>query len=168
MRDSCQIYLRDLDFIVLSRTAALIEFIPNSFSIDSLKKIYKQKSLYQIFQIMFKRNFEEAQKNFVESLAGYSFISYILQLKDRHNANILIDNQGHLIHIDFGFCFSISPGGIAFETAPFKFTQDYLEILGGTESPMFYYFKILLYKAFDVFKKYSEEVWAFLEIMKTS
>lgn len=31
---------------------------------------------------------------FTQSLAAYSIICYILQLKDRHNGNVLIDNQG--------------------------------------------------------------------------
>jgi phosphatidylinositol 4-kinase len=36
--------------------------------------------------------FKRAQKNFMKSLAGYSLVTYILQIKDRHNGNILIDN----------------------------------------------------------------------------
>lgn len=72
--------------------------------------------------------FLTAQRNFVESLAGYSLICYLLQIKDRHNGNILIDKEGHIIHIDYGFMLTSSPGGMGFETAPFKLTDEFIKV----------------------------------------
>lgn len=86
-------------------------------------------------------------------MAGYSIFTYLFNVKDRHNGNILIDSEGNIIHIDFGFCLSASPGNLKFETAPFKLTQDFVDLLGGFESTLFYYFKLLFFKAFEQFKK---------------
>lgn len=49
-------------------------------------------------------------------------------MKDRHNSNLLIDEEGHIIHIDFGYMLSNSPGGVNFESAPFKLTRELLEV----------------------------------------
>ena len=78
-----------------------------------------------------KANSEEfltAQRNFVESCAAYCVVSYLIQVKDRHNGNILLDSEGHLIHIDYGFILSCSPKNLGFESSPFKLTPEFVEV----------------------------------------
>ena len=65
----------------------------------------------------------------------------------------MLTADGKIVHIDFGFAFTTSPGGINFERAPFKLTKEYVDILGGKGSDLFCYFKVLLFKAFLIFKK---------------
>ena len=98
-------------------------------------------------------NFLEAQKNFVHSLAAYSLFCHFIQVKDRHNGNILLDGEGHILHIDFGFMLSNSPRNLGFETAPFKLTEDFVEVLDGRDSDLFRYFKSLLLKGFLAARK---------------
>mmetsp|Transcript_33265 Transcript_33265/g.31721 ORF Transcript_33265/g.31721 Transcript_33265/m.31721 type:complete len:165 (-) Transcript_33265:694-1188(-) len=85
------------------------------------------------------------------SLAGYAVICYLLNVKDRHNGNLLIDNQGHVIHIDYGFILGISPGGnLGFENAAFKITADMIELMGGLHSETFQSFIDMVVRGFLV------------------
>jgi phosphatidylinositol kinase/protein kinase (PI-3 family) len=102
-------------------------------SLHQIKKHSKAHSLLEYFINEFggsktSEAFLTAQKNFVESCAGYSIACYLLQVKDRHNGNILLDDQGHLIHIDYGFMLSSSPKNLGFESSAFKMTYDFVEV----------------------------------------
>ena len=118
------IFLRPYEIIVTSANAGFLEFLTDTIPISSLKKKYDcELTLEEIYRDLFVDRFEFVQKNFIESLAGYSLLCYLLQIKDRHNGNIMIGSDGHMMHIDFGFLISIAPGNITFESAPFKLTQ---------------------------------------------
>ena len=129
-----------------------IEVVKDTDSRDQIGKTYST-NLYEYYLYTFgqenSKGFRMARKNLIESLAAYAIISYILQIKDRHNGNILIDKYGHLIHIDFGFIFDISPGGnMKFERAAFKLTKEMLKIMEGTESEAYSTFVDLTVRAF--------------------
>lgn len=113
----------------------VIDVLPNSISRDMLGR-EAVNGLYDYFVSKYggedSIQFQEARTNFVKSMAAYSVISYLMQFKDRHNGNIMFDDAGHIIHIDFGFCFDIAPGGVRFERAPFKLTSEMVAVMSGT------------------------------------
>ncbi|EGR31659.1 phosphatidylinositol 4-kinase, putative [Ichthyophthirius multifiliis] len=88
----------------------------------------------------------------------------------RHNGNILINDKGHLIHIDFGFIFDISPGGnMKFESANFKLTKEMIQIMGGSKnSEAFQFYVNLTIKAFLVIRNYYEEIFNTIKLMLQS
>lgn len=168
------VYVRPSNILVLSNDSGMIEPIVNAVSLHQIKKHHAKKQqttlldyfLSEFGQSKTSEQFLTAQKNFVESCAGYSIICYLLQVKDRHNGNILLDDQGHLIHIDYGFMLSSSPKNLGFESSAFKMTYEFVEVMGGVQSDMFAYFKILMLKGFLSARKHMDKLVPIIEIMQ--
>lgn len=183
-QDKVKVWVKRMKIIVTSINTGLVETITNAVSVHSIKKALEKDMLeHNEFPISgvvtlkdhFKRLFGDenstkykiAQENFSVSLAAYSVICYILQIKDRHNGNIMLDSEGHIIHIDFGFLLSNSPGSVGFEGAPFKLTQEYVDLLGGVDSYYFKNFKKLTKEAFKSLRRNARCIIDMVELMQT-
>jgi phosphatidylinositol 4-kinase len=111
--------------------------------------------------------FKRAQHNFVISMAPYSLLCYVFQVKDRHNANIMIDDEGHVMHIDFGFIFDIAPGGMKFEMSSFKLSQEMVGLMGGSkDAPVFKEFVRLFVQCFLAARARYAEIESIAALMK--
>jgi phosphatidylinositol 4-kinase len=125
------------EVISLGPDCGIIEMLNNVTTLNGLfEKLHaRHLTLGQFFRKAFAIP-DLARRNFMHSLAGYSVLCYFLQVKDRHNGNILINREGFIIHIDFGFFLSNAPGGrVELEKkVPFKFLSEYIEVLGGLNS----------------------------------
>ena len=165
-------WLNTYEIISTGNDAGLVEMVNDSVSLDQLKQKIHQASLHDFYLYNFGNGdtnsllYKRAMNNFVTSLAGYSLVCYFLQIKDRHNGNILIDKDGHLIHIDFGFLLSNAPGkGLKFENAPFKLSNDMVDCLGGVDGKYFKEFRTLLHKGFKAVNKHRLKISILVEMM---
>jgi phosphatidylinositol 4-kinase B len=88
--------------------------LDDSISLHGLKKNPDYPgSLALVFEAVYGAGtlaLAHARRRFAQSLAGYSVVAYLLAFKDRHNGNIMVTNEGRVIHIDFGFVFGQAPG----------------------------------------------------------
>lgn len=177
------VWVKRMRILITSANTGLVETITDAISIHSIKKALTKisiesgenpkgtiTSLTEHFERSFgeptSSKYKRAQDNFAQSLAAYSVICYLLQIKDRHNGNIMLDNDGHIVHIDFGFLLSNSPGSVGFEAAPFKLPLEYVEILGGLEGAPFLKFKDLTKQAFKVMRKHADHLVNMVELMQ--
>lgn len=212
--EGLDIYLKPYQILSTGLQAGLVEFLEGTQSVDRIKKGLPRgfNALKDHFELNFGESYSfvyaKALQNFVRSLAGYSLVTYIVQVKDRHNANILVDADGHLIHIDYGFilgggyflCSTYhtvpriattpsytshphlirssshphlipsssldSPGfNINFESAPFKFPLEYLELMGGVDSAAFKSFEDLFLRGFLAMQKHIDGLTSIVQVM---
>uniref|UniRef100_A0A8C5BA36 Phosphatidylinositol 4-kinase beta n=1 Tax=Gadus morhua TaxID=8049 RepID=A0A8C5BA36_GADMO len=163
------LWIKPYKILVLSSDSGMIEPVVNAVSIHQVKK-HSQLSLLDYFLqehgCPTTEAFLSAQRSFVQSCAGYSLICYLLQVKDRHNGNILLDAEGHIIHIDFGFILSSSPKNLGFETSAFKLTSEFVDVMGGQDRDMFNYYKMLMLQGLIAARKHMDKVIAIVEIMQ--
>ncbi|KAI9102444.1 kinase-like domain-containing protein [Phlyctochytrium arcticum] len=166
------LYLFPYRVVATAPGCGVIEVIPSSTSRDMMGR-EQVNSLYDWFIASFGREdcvgFRKAQYEFIKSLAAYSIVSFILQIKDRHNGNIMFDSNGHMVHIDFGFMLSIAPGGGILEVAPFKLTTEMVQVMGGDiHTPQYRQFQELCVRAFLACRPYAEELCQLIALMMES
>ncbi|KAI7826423.1 hypothetical protein BX661DRAFT_184003 [Kickxella alabastrina] len=166
------LYLYPYRVVATAPGCGVIDVIPNSISRDQMGR-EKVNSLSDYFATRYHGvdsiQYQQARSNFVQSLAAYSVLSYLLQFKDRHNGNIMLDDQGHIVHIDFGFILDIAPGGINFESAPFKLTTEYIQVMGGSADAQPYrLFCELCIKAYLASRPYADRIIQIVSLMLDS
>jgi len=134
-----RLWLRPYQVVSTAADAGLIEVVEDAVSLSHLREKWAElkwppaeQTLHAYFIKAYGPEhlppYKAAQRNFIESMAGYAVVCYLLKVKDRNDGNLLLTRCGHMLHIDFGFMLSNTPGDMAFEQAPFKLTSELVDV----------------------------------------
>ena len=115
-----------------------IEMINNSNTLYDIK--YKYNTNLQNYIMDFNPNIKVTQlrDKFIKTCVSSCVLSYILGVGDRHLENILVTNNGLLLHIDFSYILGDDPKNLQVEM---KITEEMLDMLGGISSKAYKKFK---------------------------
>jgi len=189
-RHKLKLWLHPFLIIATTHDGGCLETVTNAISLSDLKKCYGTRwhSLKAYFELAFHRAHAEhttngktsgrkavplnkAVMNFIWSMASYSIICYVLSIRDRHNGNILIDDEGHILHVDFGFMLCGAPGGKALQkmggfehSAGFKLTSEFVEVLGQTDEVPFKVFRDAVLDGMLAVRQHADELLALLQL----
>jgi hypothetical protein len=167
--EGLELFLYPYRVVATKPGCGVIECVPNSSSRDQIGR-QTDIDLYQYFLDKYggpeTPEFQQARRNFIMSMAGYSLFVFLIQIKDRHNGNLMLDKDGHIIHIDFGFMIESSPGGnLGFEP-DMKITTEMGLIMGrDLNSPPFQWFTELCIKGYLAIRPYREQICTLVSLL---
>jgi phosphatidylinositol 4-kinase len=168
-KEGLELFLFPYRVIATNPGCGVIECVPNSNSRDAIGR-QTDIDLYQYFLDKYggpdTSEFQQARRNFIMSMAGYSLFVFLIQIKDRHNGNLMLDKDGHIIHIDFGFMIESSPGGNMGFEPDMKITTEMGLIMGKElSSPSFQWFTELCIKGYLAIRPYREQICTLVSLL---
>lgn len=148
-RDGLQLYLTPYRVIATGPNEGLVEIVPQVTTFFSVQRdVLKYLRVYNSTAELLR----QAMDRYTRSFAGYCVITFVLGIGDRHLENILITQDGRLLHIDFGYVLGNDPKPFP---PPMKINREMVEVLGGPQSTGFTEFKLYCCSAYNTLRKHA-------------
>jgi phosphatidylinositol kinase/protein kinase (PI-3 family) len=150
--------------IMLNNQIGIIEFLDNCLT---LKNISLKNYTLQNFILENNKDTKIGviKERFAKSLAISSCLSYVLGLGDRHAQNIMVSNNGQIIHIDYGYILENPIHSNIVNNPVIRISTEMIDFLGGWNSEYYNMFKNYTIHVFDIFRLNSNIIINFYNIL---
>ncbi|KAJ3694315.1 hypothetical protein LUZ60_009795 [Juncus effusus] len=163
--ENLDLHLTPYRVLATGQDEGMLEFIPSS----SLAQILSENRSIIAYLQKFHPDEEgpfgitaQCLETFIKSCAGYSVITYILGVGDRHLDNLLLRDDGRLFHVDFAYILGQDPKPFP---PPMKLCKEMVEAMGSAESQYYTRFKSYCCEAYNILRKSSNLILNLFHLM---
>lgn len=136
----------------VTNNSGIVAMLPGTTTLYDIKHKYKTTLQNFILERNSNLTVAELRTKFVKSVAAACVLSYVIGVGDRHLENMLVTDDGKLIHVDFSYLLGDDPKHVKNEM---RITPDMLDALGGRGSTTFTQFQELCADVYRVIRKKS-------------
>ena len=111
---------------------------------------------------------KEIFNNYLLSCAGYAVATYLMAVGDRHLENLMLNNDGKMWHLDFGFILGKNPPKKGLWAPPIRINQPMVKGMGGQKSAKYEEFVSKTIDAFLFLRRYRIRIMNLMALMVDS
>jgi hypothetical protein len=150
--------------IMITNSIGIVEFLDDCYTLSNISNM---KYTLQNFILENNKDIKIGiiKERFSKSLAISSCLSYVLGLGDRHANNIMISNNAHIIHIDYGYILENPIHSNIVNNPIIRISNDMIDFLGGWSSEYYTLFKNYIIKVFDLIRLYANIITSYYFIL---
>lgn len=136
--------------VSFSKDSGVLEFIDNAKTVQQIQ-IESNRDLSQ-----YLCKLGDVEMTYMDSCSGMAIATYLLAVGDRHLENLMVQADGRLFHVDFGFILGKHPPKKGLLVPQIRLNQPMILGMGGVDSQNYRDFKQKTSDAFLILRKHRQ------------